>query len=446
MIEVKQSRAATDRRPIFALLGAEAVSQVGNAMTLVAAAWFVLETTGSAAKVGLVSAALGVGAVLPAVLGGPLVDRLGFRRASVLADLASAATVAAIPLLYLAGVLAFWHLVVLAFLLSSFNAQGDTARYALVPALARRASMPIERANAADRAIGRIGQFAGPPLAGVLIALIGAANVLFVDAVTFSISAALVALGVSSVVTGTARVEAESKRGYLTELAHGVPRARSSDAKTEADEGRRRYLSELLQGLRFVRANRLLLSMVLIATVGNFLDIPLISVVLPVYAKMFFGNPESLGVLLGAFGAGAFAGTLLFGAVGRSWPRRLTFLTCYLTGPLVIFGSLAATPPLGVLVVAAAVAGLIFGPINPLYTTVIQENTPPQLLGRTFGALIALALAGIPLGAALAGSVVEAVGIVPTIIGMGAIYLAVTIGMFLNPALRRMDAARNPTS
>jgi hypothetical protein len=86
-------------------------------------------------------------------------------------------------------------------------------------------------------------------------------------------------------------------------------------------------------------------------------------------------------------------------------------------------------------------AGVLFGPINPLYTTVIQENTPPQLLGRTFGALIALALAGIPLGAALAGSVVEAVGIVPAIIGMGAIYLAVTLGMFVNPALRRMDAA-----
>jgi MFS family permease len=85
----KQERAARDCRPIFALLGANAVSQVGNAMTVVAGAWFVLETTGSVAKVGLVSAALGVGAVMPAVLGGPLVDRLGFRRDSILADLAS---------------------------------------------------------------------------------------------------------------------------------------------------------------------------------------------------------------------------------------------------------------------------------------------------------------------------------------------------------------------
>ena len=438
----RQQRATRDRRPILALLGANAVSQVGNSMTIMAGAWFVLETTGSAAKVGFVSAALGVGAVVPAVLGGPLVDRLGFRRASVLADLASAATVASIPLLYLAGVLEFWHLVILVFLLSSFNAQGDTARYALVPALARRAAMPMERANAADRAIGRMGQLVGPPLAGVLIALIGAANVLFVDAATFSISAALVAVGVSSVVTGSARIEPEGKRGYLSDLAHGVPPAASSDAKTEAGEGKPGYFSELVEGLRFVRANRLLLSMILIATVGNFIDIPLISVVIPVYAKTFFGSPESLGVVLGAFGAGALAGTLLFGAVGGNWPRRLTFLTCYVTGPLIIFGTLATTPPLGVLVVAAAVAGLIFGPINPLYTTVIQEKTPPEMLGRTFGVLVALALAGIPVGSALAGLVVEAAGIIPTIVGMGAIYLAVTLGMFLNPALRQMDAGK----
>ena len=127
-------------------------------MAIVALPWFVLETTGSAARTGIVSGALALGAVIPAVLGGPLVDRLGFKRSSVLADLASAAVVAAVPLLHLAGVLQFWQLVVLVFVLSSVNAQGDTARYALVPFLADRARMPIERANGADRATVRLGQ------------------------------------------------------------------------------------------------------------------------------------------------------------------------------------------------------------------------------------------------------------------------------------------------
>jgi MFS family permease len=140
-----------------------------------------------------------------------LVDWLGFRRASVLTDLASAATVAAIPLLYLVGVLAFWQLLVLVFVLSSLNSNGDSARFALVPALARRATMPIERANSADRAIVRLGAVLGPPLAGVLIALIGASNVLFVDAVTFSVSAALVTLGVSSAASADRRPKPSAK-------------------------------------------------------------------------------------------------------------------------------------------------------------------------------------------------------------------------------------------
>jgi predicted MFS family arabinose efflux permease len=100
-----------------------------------------------------------------------------------------------VPLLHLAGILEFWQLVVLVFVLSSVNAQGDTARYALVPFLAERARMPIERANGADRAIVRLGQVIGPILGGILIAAIGAANVLFVDAATFAISAIQVKRG-----------------------------------------------------------------------------------------------------------------------------------------------------------------------------------------------------------------------------------------------------------
>ena len=66
----EQGPAIADRTPIYALLGANAVSQVGNMITVLAVPWFVLETTGSAASVGLTAATVGVGAVVPAVLGG----------------------------------------------------------------------------------------------------------------------------------------------------------------------------------------------------------------------------------------------------------------------------------------------------------------------------------------------------------------------------------------
>jgi MFS family permease len=221
-----------------------------------------------------------------------LVDRLGFKRASVLADLACAAIVAAIPLLYLADVLTFWQLLLLVFLLSCINTPGDSARYALIPDLAGRARMPIERANAADGAIARLAQVVGPLLAGGLIALLGAANVLFVDAATFVASAALVAIGVPSAVS-----------------------ARVASAAT----GRPGYLRELLDGLRFVRWNALVLSIFLVATVTNFLDVLLVQVVSPVYAREFYGSAASLGALVGSLVGGPLSARCCSGrwATGR---------------------------------------------------------------------------------------------------------------------------------
>ena len=411
------TKAPPDRRPLYSLLTASGISQVGNAMTIVAGPWFVLQTTGSAAKTGLVGAAFALGLLMP-ILGGPLVDRLGFRRGSVLADLVSGATVAAIPALHLAGLLQYWQIVVLVFILTSVNSQGDTARLALVPALARLAHMPIERANARDRAIIRLGSVLGPFLAGALIAAIGAVNVLFVDAGTFTISALIVAAG--------------------------IPRSVDARERQPVKGGGRRYRAELADGLKFVRSKTFLLSMILVATVGNFFDQPLLTVVAPVYAKQIYGSPASFGALVGSFGAGAFAGSLLYGSVGRTWPRRRMFLTCYLVGAGLIYGTLALSPPLAVAIIAAVAAGLAFGPVNPIFATVTQENTPQDLLGRVFGALTAIAQAAIPIGAVIAGVTVQQAGLIPTIVGMGVIYVAVTIGMFFIPALRGMDIRHEP--
>src|ERR671923_383510 len=212
------AKALPDRRPMYSLLTAAGISQVGNTMTIVAGPWFVLQTTGSAAKTGLVGAALALGLLTP-VLGGPFVDRVGFRRGTVLADVVSAATVASIPALHLAGLLEFWHIVVLVFALTSINSLGDTAKLALVPALARLAQMPSERVNARDRAIARLGSVVGPFLAGALIVAIGAVNVLFVDAGTFCVSALLVAGGVPRAVDSGERLPVPVRGArYISEL------------------------------------------------------------------------------------------------------------------------------------------------------------------------------------------------------------------------------------
>jgi hypothetical protein len=74
----ERGRAVADRVPIFSLFGAEVISSVGNNITTLAVPWFVLVTTGSLVRRGLTGAAMGIGSALAAVLGEPLVDRLGF--------------------------------------------------------------------------------------------------------------------------------------------------------------------------------------------------------------------------------------------------------------------------------------------------------------------------------------------------------------------------------
>jgi hypothetical protein len=63
-------------------------------------------------------------------------------------------------------------------------------------------------------------------------------------------------------------------------------------------------------------------------------------------------------------------GRCLFRAVGRTWPRRRTFLTSYVVSAGIIYATLALSPPLAVAIIAAIAAGLAFGPVNPIFATV----------------------------------------------------------------------------
>ena len=394
--------------PIYAMLAATALSQVGNMLTFVAVPWFVLQTTGSAALTGLAGGAVALAAVLASLFGGPVVDRLGFKETSVVSDLASGLTVAAIPALYLTVGLEFWQLLALLFAGSLLDTPGMTARQGMIPDLSRRAGMPVERPNSAYQAIQQGSFLVGPPLAGILIATVGSSRVLFLDAATFALSALLI-------------LAAIPRPGRVADKGPG--------------EG---YVAELLGGLSFVWGNLAMRTIILAAVVCNFLASPLLAVILPVYAKQFLGSAAGLGAMLAGFGGGALAGAVLYGAVGYRLPRRGTLIVC-----LGVFGlpllALTVQPPLPIAVVALAVCGIANGPINPIIFTFVQERAPAAMLGRVLGALIGLAMAAAPLGMVVAGFALEAAGIGGVLIGTVILYLLTTAFLTLSPALRDMD-------
>lgn len=404
--------AGTRRGPLYALYVADSISLTGNAVAQLAVPWFVLVTTGSPALTGLAVFFNFLPVVIAGVFGGVIVDRLGFRTTSVVADLTSAAAVAAIPLLDATVGIELWQLMTLVFLGALLDAPGTTARAALFPDVVELAGVRMERASGIRGGVQRGSLLVGAPLGGVLVATFGATAALWLNAASFLVSAALVAVV--------------------------VPAA----ARDVGGEIRQPFVADLAEGIRFIWNHRLVRAIVLTVLVTNFLDAPF-AVVMPVYAREAFGSAVDLGLMFGVFGGAALAGSLVFGLVGHRLPRRLTFVSCFLIWA-VDYLVLATLPSLPVTLVALAMGGLAVGPLNPLLGTLTYEIVPAHLRGRVLGAATSGVWAAIPAGILLGGLLADAVGVARTLFAIGACYVAVATFGFFNPAFREMDRRAPP--
>lgn len=411
MVDSQASSPSRNRAPLYALYGANAVSMVGNQLSNLAIPWFVLQTTGSATQTGITAFFSVLPTVLAAFFGGGIVDRLGFRRTSIIADLASGVTVALVPLLYALGFLEFWLLLVLVFLGAMLDAPGATARQSLLPDLAALAGMRLERATANTQVVERSALLIGSPLAGVLIAVLGATNVLWLNAASFAVSAALVA----------ARIPP-------------FPRPQEDSLAMS-------YLSGMLDGLSFIRRDGLLRALVITLMVTNLLDAAKTSVVFPVLADDVFDSAVALGLIFGVSGGGAVTGALIYGTVGHRLPRRPVFVFSFIMLALPSL-LLVTLPPLWVVLVIQGISGIAAGPLNPILATVRFERVPAAMRGRVFGMVTAGAFSAMPLGVLLAGVALDSIGLRMTFLLVSICYVIATLTLLINPAIREMDASR----
>ncbi|NML48819.1 MFS transporter [Streptomyces sp. R302] len=407
-----------DRRPLFAVLSANAISISGNSLTLIGVPWFTLETTGSAGKAGLVAFCAAVPVVVSAIAGGPVIDRIGRRRVSVASDLICALALAAIPLLSQAGLLRFWMLCALMAVTGLFHAPGETSRHVLVPELARRAGTPLSRAASLYDAVSRGARMTGAAVGGLLVAVIGADTVLYADAGTFLLSALLALVGL-----------------------RGVPAAeplRNAPALNLAV-----YRTDLREGYSFLLRTRLLLAVDLMVMVTNGLALSWSAVLLPIHAREELGGSAAQGLLVAVFGGSALIGALLHGAVGHRFPRRPVFTVGFLISAAPILTA-AFTHTVAPMVVAAVFGGLGAGVLNPILTTAFYEVVPEELRSRVGGASTAAVLLVTPLGGLAAGFLVERVGITGALLTVGGAFVLATLSPLFFPVWRELDAPVEP--
>jgi hypothetical protein len=362
-------------RGLRPLLAAQIVSGVGSQMTFLALPWFVLVTTGSAARMGVV---LGVELLPVALLGipsGALITRIGARRTLILCDAGRAPLMLAIPLVHHAGRLTFTLLLVLVFGVGCFLAPFFSAQRLILPELLGDDEHTVAQGNAVLEGVARLTSLAGPAAAGVLIAVLSAPSVLYVDAATFVFSALAVTLFVPA-----------------------------RPPQPAAEEGR-----GVLAGVRFLADDTLLATLAGAALVINMLSQMLVAA-LPVLAyESFGGSSRVAGALFAAFGAGAVAGSVVAVRIVPRFDAVRLGAVAFVALTLPIWVLVAELPVWGV--VAALLASSFFVPlVNAPLIGVITIRTPPPLRAKVLTAVVTFAMLAGPVGLFAAGPLLEAWG------------------------------------
>jgi MFS family permease len=355
-------------RPVFALVAAEIVSGLGSYMTFLALPWFVLVTTGSPTKMGIVLAAELLPVALLGIPSGTVVTRLGARRTMLVCDIARAPIVASIPLLHDAGLLSFPLLLALVALTGVFSGPYFSSQRLILPELLGEDEQTIARANSIVEGAQRLNAFAGPALAGVLIAAMGASSVLYLDAATFLLSAGLVAAFVP----------------------------RRHEVAAQGDSG------GMLAGLRFVLRDRFLGPTMISVVISNMLGQAMIAA-LPVLAYEEFGRSSRVaGAFFAAMGIGSLLGAFAaYGLVGRFSPMRIAAASV-LAGAVPKWFLGFDLSEAGIVVVLAASS--FWNPVgNAVVIGLMTVRTPPALRAKMMTAVITFATIAGPIGLVLAG-------------------------------------------
>jgi predicted MFS family arabinose efflux permease len=424
------------RHPRFRLLMAgQLTSNVGDACSAVALAWYVLALHGGAALLGTVLAAYGIPRTALLLVGGAASDRWRPWTVMMVTDAARAFAAAGLAVAAGLGPARAAVLVPIAAVLGAGEGMFIPASLTIVPALLP--AEELQAGNAMTEGGIQLATLAGPALGGALVALAGPAPAFWVDAASFAASALTLA-GVRAAGrtgAGTGRAGQADAVARQPGAAAGQPGSASTPpspspspvSSPDRENGLPASPAAPRTVPQLLRAERILQVAILVVVAANLGTGGAMQVALPVLAHGPLGSGAAgYGALVAAFGAGALVGTLVAGQLRQ--PRRpfvaasvafLAAAACFALVPLAGSTILTAT--------ALLAFGVVNGFGNLLAITAFQRWAPPHMLGR-LGSVLALASIGVfPLSVVLAGFIVRAAG-PASFFWFAAITLAIAIG------------------
>jgi MFS family permease len=394
-------------RDFWVVLLGQGISSFGDAITNTALPILVLALTGS----GFVMGVVGVLSTLPDLLlglpAGAYADRWDRRTMMFSADLGRAVLTAVIPIsVWLDGPTLALILIV-TFPMNALRVLWLAAFTAAVPGLVGRGQ--IARANAVFEAFFNIGWIVGPALAGLLAVAIGPGPTIAIDALTFGVSA-----GSLLFVRRSLKPEARSEPTHL--------------------------LADIREGIAFVAGQSTLRVVIAFWATSSVIYAGLTSALI-FYITIDRGlGADVVGLVLSAFAVGSLGGSLVAARMAFRAVGRVMLLGTVVMGVTVVV--VALDVPVAILVGSSFVAGILNANVLVSYLTLRTQLSPDALLGRVGATARTLSVGLMPVGALVAGVLLDAIGGTATLVLMGAASIAAGLGFALVPGVRRARVPR----
>ena len=336
------------KNPRFArLYTAQAISQIGDALTWVGLALLAYQLAkGNAAVVLGTALTLRVLAfVIFSPLAGVVADRINRKWLLITCDFGRVLVIACLPFVH-----AVWQVYVLMFLLNTFTAFFTPTNQATVPLVMGQED--AGQSFALSSATTELINIAGPGLAGVAAVLLGGRNLFFLDAVTFLVSGLLI-----MTLPSLQAKQGEVQRSTLSDIRDGTARLWRDPP------------------IRFA------LLMELVAAIAGALI--LVGTVTHIKTDLHLGD-ASYGWVMAAYGLGATLASLVVGAYGKRVPRTtFVLLGALVTSLAILPGNFSSLFPL---LAFWLIAGIGQNWVNLPAETLLAERTEEAAQGRVYGA------------------------------------------------------------
>ena len=364
------------RHPDFRLFWfGQGISVIGTWMQTVAQSWLVLQITGSAVDLGIVTALQTLPVLLISPFGGVFADRLRKRDVLVCTQTAQMILAFVLGVLVSTHMVQIWHVYLLAGLLGLANSIDMPTRQSFIVEMVG----PEDLMNgiAHQSMLFNAARIIGPATAGLMIARIGTAGSFYAN-------------GVSFIPVILAYVAMRPERFYAV--------AKSKHASV---------LESLREGGSYIRRSpAILLIVFLVGSLGLFNSN--VNVIVPLFAKNVLNvGPEGFGALMALMGVGALGGAMVTAFAQRSrWKVLFISAAAFFVVQLVF--AFSRSYPLSLAMMALSGFTLIL--FLTCANTGVQQQIDDRLRGRVMGVYMAVNVGGSPIGNLFTGWVAAGLG------------------------------------